>query len=123
VFVYSILDHRSKQQFTCRIIHSLPLQMSAVQIFYKDKMVAVSHLIGSEQLPARTQARPTNEPIQLLINSIYRGCHNHNNSTAHLQCCIGKLEADANAHSGASAFSAGVEAEFRDFKCKLYCVM
>jgi hypothetical protein len=55
MFMCSILDHRDRQQFTCRIIHSLPLEMSAVQIFYHDKMVTVSHLIGNEQLPSKTQ--------------------------------------------------------------------
>lgn len=58
MFMCSILDHRDRQQFTCRIIHSLPLEMSAVQIFYHDKMVAVSHLIGNEQLPSKTQVGP-----------------------------------------------------------------
>jgi len=37
--------------FTCRVVHSIPLLMSAVQVFYTDQLVAVSHLIGTDQLP------------------------------------------------------------------------
>lgn len=44
-----------KHVFTCRIIHSLPLLMSAVQVFYQDKMVAVAHLVGMDQLPTIDQ--------------------------------------------------------------------
>ena len=41
--------------FTVRIIHSLPLRMSAVQVFFQDKMVATSQLVGSEQFPTVNQ--------------------------------------------------------------------
>lgn len=61
--VYSIIDYKGRQQMTCRIIHSLPLAMSVVQIFYYDKMVAVSHLIGCEQLPIRTQVAENSIPV------------------------------------------------------------
>jgi len=37
--------------FTVRVIHCLPLLMSCVQVYYKDKMVAVSHLVGTDQIP------------------------------------------------------------------------
>ena len=37
--------------FTARVIHSLPLLMSAVQIYYRDKMIAVSHLVGTDTIP------------------------------------------------------------------------
>ena len=35
---------------TAYIIHSLPLLMSAVQVFCKDQMAVVAHLVGLEQL-------------------------------------------------------------------------
>mgnify|MGYP001800270133 FL=1 len=37
--------------FTARVIHSLPLLMSAVQIYHRDKMIAVSHLVGTDTIP------------------------------------------------------------------------
>ncbi|XP_067930110.1 uncharacterized protein [Watersipora subatra] len=37
--------------FTARVIHSQPLLMSCVQIYFRDRMVAISHLVGTEQLP------------------------------------------------------------------------
>ena len=42
---------------TCRVVHSLPLRMSVVQIFQAARMVAVSHLIGTEQLPTDVSDR------------------------------------------------------------------
>ena len=47
---------RSDTLFTVRVIHCQPLLMSCVQIYCRDKMVAVSHLIGTEQLPEDTSA-------------------------------------------------------------------
>ncbi|XP_045187309.2 uncharacterized protein LOC123545092 [Mercenaria mercenaria] len=41
--------------FTVRVIHSQPMIMSVIQVFCKDKMVAVAHLIASDQLPLPTQ--------------------------------------------------------------------
>ena len=35
---------------TAYLIHSIPLQQSAVQIFAGDKMSVVAHLVGLEQL-------------------------------------------------------------------------
>jgi len=46
-----LLNQAQQLQFTCRVIHSIPLLMSAVQVFHTDQMVAVSHLIGTDQLP------------------------------------------------------------------------
>ena len=40
---------------TSRVIHSLPLKMSAIQIFQDSKMVAISHLIGLDQLPKKPE--------------------------------------------------------------------
>ncbi|KAK3600650.1 hypothetical protein CHS0354_031563 [Potamilus streckersoni] len=55
-----VADHSLKSRtgqmiFTCRIIHSLPLLMSAIQVYHHDKTVAVAHTIGSDQLPLSTQ--------------------------------------------------------------------
>ncbi len=36
---------------SCRVIHSLPLRMSAIHVMQDSKIVALSHLIGSDQLP------------------------------------------------------------------------
>jgi len=46
-----LLDTAQQLKFTCRVVHSIPLLMSAVQVFYTEQMVAVSHLIGTDQLP------------------------------------------------------------------------
>ncbi|XP_050413585.1 uncharacterized protein LOC126828047 [Patella vulgata] len=48
---HRLLNHAGETAYTCRIIHSLPLLMSAVHVFYRDKMSAVAHLIASDQLP------------------------------------------------------------------------
>ena len=36
---------------SCKVIHSLPLRMSAIHVIQDSKLVAVSHLIGLDQLP------------------------------------------------------------------------
>ncbi|KAH3883478.1 hypothetical protein DPMN_007435 [Dreissena polymorpha] len=48
---HRLRGHDGQTEFTCRVVHSLPLLMSAVQIFQHDRMVAVAHLIGSDQIP------------------------------------------------------------------------
>lgn len=48
---HRIYNHLNHFEFTARVIHSIPLKMSAVQLFRKDKMVSVGHLIGTDQLP------------------------------------------------------------------------
>lgn len=37
-------------EMTVYLVHSLPLNMSVVQVFVKDKMAAVAHLVGLEQV-------------------------------------------------------------------------
>ena len=49
LFRLSLVEQRAV--FTVRVIHSLPLLMSAVQIYYRDKMIAVSHLVGTDTIP------------------------------------------------------------------------
>lgn len=40
----------------------MPLLMSAVHVFYQDKMAAVGHLIGSDQLPLPHQVSSVMSP-------------------------------------------------------------
>ena len=54
-FYFRFVNHTGEVTFTCRFIHSLPLLMSAVQVFYHDRMAAVAHLVGSDQLPLPEQ--------------------------------------------------------------------
>jgi len=42
-------------EYTVRVIHSIPLHMSAVQVYKGDQMIVVSHLVGSDQLPSKHQ--------------------------------------------------------------------
>ena len=42
-------------EFTVRVIHSIPLHMSAVHVFQGDRMIVVSHLAGTDQLPSIQQ--------------------------------------------------------------------
>ena len=56
MILFSRLTDQTQQiLFTCRVIHSVPLMMSAVQVYYRDRMAAVSHLIGTDQLPIPSQ--------------------------------------------------------------------
>ncbi|KAL4226738.1 hypothetical protein ACF0H5_014718 [Mactra antiquata] len=52
---HKLVNHTGEVTFTCRVIHSLPLLMSAIQIFYHNRMTAVAHLIGSDQIPLPSQ--------------------------------------------------------------------
>ncbi|CAL1535156.1 unnamed protein product, partial [Lymnaea stagnalis] len=52
---HKVINHRGAVMFTCRLIHSQPLLQSAVHVFYQDKMVAVGHLVGTDQIPIPTQ--------------------------------------------------------------------
>lgn len=55
LYVFRIVN--AKFDFTCRIIHSKPLNMSAVHVLRDDQLVVVSHLIGNDQLPSKFQVR------------------------------------------------------------------
>ena len=57
LFRLEIVGGGTNAVFTARVIHSQPLLMSCVQIFYRDKMVAVSHLIGTDTVPEDTMAQ------------------------------------------------------------------
>ncbi|KAI8763943.1 glycine-rich domain-containing protein 2 [Biomphalaria glabrata] len=52
---HKVLNYSGEPMFTCRLIHSQPLLQSAVHVFHQDKMVAVGHLVGTDQLPIPTQ--------------------------------------------------------------------
>ena len=47
---FRILNSNGEKPLTAYLIHSIPLQQSAVQIFAGDKMSVVAHLVGLEQL-------------------------------------------------------------------------
>ena len=45
------MDSWSKKKvMSAYLIHSLPLKMSAIQIFVGDKMACVSHLVGEDTI-------------------------------------------------------------------------
>ena len=44
------MNSDGERKMTAYLIHSLPLLMSAVQIFTGDQMAAVAHLVGLEQI-------------------------------------------------------------------------
>ena len=39
-----------KKVLSVYLIHSLPLKMSAIQVFVKDKMAVVAHLVGKDTI-------------------------------------------------------------------------
>ena len=47
---FSILNSNGERPLTAYLIHSIPLQQSAVQIFAGDAMTVVAHLVGLEQI-------------------------------------------------------------------------
>ena len=47
---FRILNSRGERPLTAYLIHSLPLQQSAVQVFAGEKMSVVGHLVGLEQI-------------------------------------------------------------------------
>lgn len=57
------MDRGRSVVFTVRVIHSLPLRQSVVQLYHGDRMMAISHLIGSEQLPGPNQVPPSNPRV------------------------------------------------------------
>ncbi|XP_033752024.1 uncharacterized protein LOC117335877 [Pecten maximus] len=52
---HRVRNMRGQVMFTCRVIHSIALLTSAVQIYYQDKLAVVCHLIGTDQLPLPSQ--------------------------------------------------------------------
>ena len=51
VFFCRLLNSNNEVLFTCRIIHSVQVMSSVVHVFHRDKMAAVAHVVGADQLP------------------------------------------------------------------------
>ena len=52
---HSIVDSSKEEKLmSAYLIHSLPLKMSAIQIFVGDKMACVSHLVGEDTIGGET---------------------------------------------------------------------
>ena len=49
------MNAEGERKMTAYLIHSLPLLMSAVQIFTGDQMAVVAHLVGLEQIGYETE--------------------------------------------------------------------
>ena len=49
------MNTEGERKMTAYLIHSLPLLMSAVQIFTGDQMAVVAHLVGLEQIGYETE--------------------------------------------------------------------
>ena len=47
---FSIVDGTGLKLLSVYLIHSLPLKMSAIQVFKGDKMMTVAHLVGPSTL-------------------------------------------------------------------------
>ena len=54
-FFFRLLNSNNEVLFTCRIIHSVQVMSSVVHVFHRDKMAAVAHVIGADQLPMDSQ--------------------------------------------------------------------
>ena len=50
-------NHKEEETFSVRIIHSIPLRMSVVEVMFQNRMAAVAHLVGCEQLPLPEMVR------------------------------------------------------------------
>ncbi|KAK6993978.1 glycine-rich domain-containing protein 2 [Biomphalaria glabrata] len=48
---HKLFNHTRRVVFTVRMIHSEPLLMSAIHVFYGDKLTVVAHLVVGDQLP------------------------------------------------------------------------
>ena len=47
---YSIVNEAEEKKFSVYVIHSLPLLMSVIQVFIKERMVMVCHLVGADTI-------------------------------------------------------------------------
>ncbi|XP_060563349.1 uncharacterized protein LOC132722802 [Ruditapes philippinarum] len=52
---HRLRNHLGNDVFHVRSIHSRPLMMSVIQVFYQNKMSAIAHIIGSDHLPLPSQ--------------------------------------------------------------------
>ncbi|XP_045165266.2 uncharacterized protein LOC123529117 isoform X2 [Mercenaria mercenaria] len=53
--IHILINHENEESFRCRIMHIPELLHSDVEVFFKQKLVATSQLIGSSQLPHPSQ--------------------------------------------------------------------
>lgn len=67
----SIRTAKGDLPMTAYLIHSLPLLMSAVQIFCGEKMAVVAHLAGLDQLGYETELG-LNLAVSNTIHEVYR---------------------------------------------------
>lgn len=49
------LRSRNGKSFICRVIHNVQKMTSVLQFFFEDKLAAIAHFIGNDQLPKKSQ--------------------------------------------------------------------
>lgn len=54
-----ITDSSGKEQFMLRVLHTVDLHLSVLQLYHKGNLVAMAHVIGHEQLVAPDQVSVT----------------------------------------------------------------
>lgn len=54
--------------FSVYLIHSLPLEMSAIQVFVGDKMATVAHLVGPDTLGTDETRLGLAEDVSIIKN-------------------------------------------------------
>jgi len=76
--------------FTVRVVHCQPLLMSCVQVFLRDQMMAVSHLVGTDQIPdSQSSVVCIHFWLNLLLGNILFKCTSASCSIGwcHVICC------------------------------------
>lgn len=49
------LRSKNGKSFICRVIHNVQKMTSVLQFFFEDKLAAIAHFIGYDQLPKKSQ--------------------------------------------------------------------
>lgn len=49
------LRSKNGKSFICRVIHNVQKMTSVLQFFIEDKLAAIAHFIGNDQLPEKSQ--------------------------------------------------------------------
>lgn len=49
------LRSKNGKSFICRVIHNVQKMTSVLQFFFEDKLAAIAHFIGNDQLPEKSQ--------------------------------------------------------------------
>ncbi|XP_059177584.1 uncharacterized protein LOC131956954 [Physella acuta] len=62
---HKLFNHTRRVVFTVRMIHSEPLLMSAIHVFYGDKLTVVAHLVVGDQLPLPSSVTDTKKCVTL----------------------------------------------------------